>query len=275
MASVNAFANELISLARSPQPESLVGKSVLVTGVTAGIGAATAVQLVQRGAVVFGTGRRKDRLDVLASFCAGLSEKGPGRLVPLVADARAGESLRSLETAGALEVDACVANAGLARGVAPVAELEAADAAEMIDTNVTATFALVRQILPHMIRRNKGQIVGVGSIAAHQPYANGNVYCATKAAVRAFFQCLRQETCGQNIRVNLVSPGLVETDFSRVRFRGDDERARSVYQGLTPLTAQDIASLIVHILELPWHVNIDDVIVTPIRQGSVYRIARE
>jgi NADP-dependent 3-hydroxy acid dehydrogenase YdfG len=269
------FQAELHALNAAPQARDLEGCRVLVTGVTAGIGLATALALVRAGAHVIGTGRRAERLEAIAGHCSTDRAYARGRFVPVVCDMRLPGSFSALSQAGAQEVDILIANAGLARGVAPVAQLEPSSAEEMIDTNLTSTIDLIRQVLPSMIARGSGHILGVGSIAAHQPYENGNVYCATKAALRAFFQCLRQETCGQNVRVSLVSPGLVETEFSQVRFRGDTARAKAVYQGLIPLTASDIAAEILHVLRRPVHVNIDDMILTPIRQGSVYRIARE
>jgi NADP-dependent 3-hydroxy acid dehydrogenase YdfG len=272
---------DLESLSKALKGRTIEGHRVLITGVTAGIGLATAMALVQEGAIVYGTGRRKDRLDALAAHFARETSRqdsaspSPGQFIPVLADATDSGVFNLLGRAGALECDVLIANAGLAKNTNPVSLLEPLDAAEMISTNLTATIMLIREVLPKMVRRGGGQIIGVGSIAAHQPYENGNVYCATKAALRSFFQCMRQETCGQNVRVNLISPGLVETEFSMVRFSGNQAKASAVYSGLTPLSAADIAREIVHIIKVPGHVNIDDMVITPTRQGSVYRIARE
>ncbi len=269
------FHKTLHDLSTKQLVRPLVGMTALVTGASAGIGLATALALASRGVRVFGIARRQDRLRSIAEFIADPVNGFKGSFRGIVADATAPEFIDTLQHAGALEADIAICNAGLARGLSPASQIASADFREMIDTNFTAVVELVRNLLPGMIERGRGAIVGLSSIAAYQYYENGNVYCATKAALRAFFQCVRQETCGQNIRINLISPGLVETEFSNVRFRGDSTRAKNVYAGIEPLNAVDIAAEIIHILDRPDHVNIDDLIILPVQQGSVYKISRK
>jgi serine 3-dehydrogenase len=269
------FQKTLQDLATKQPVRPLTGMKALVTGASAGIGLATALALAGRGAKVVGVARRQDRLHSIAEFIADPANGFAGSFRGIVADATAPEFMANLQYERALDADIVVCNAGLARGLSPASQISGTDLQEMINTNFTSVVELVRTILPGMIERGHGAIVGLSSIAAYQYYENGNVYCATKAALRAFFQSVRQETCGQNIRINMVSPGLVETEFSNVRFRGDEARAKNVYAGIKPLTAVDIAAEIIHILDRPDHVNIDDLIILPVQQGSVYKISRK
>lgn len=269
------FKTVLQELSSLPPPRPLSGMKALVTGASAGIGLATTLALVARGVHVTGVARRGERIKAIGEFIADPKKGLSGSFTGIVADATAPTFTESLKHQKALDADLLVCNAGLALGLHPASQLASTDSHEMIRTNFTSVVDLVRAVLPGMIERGHGTIVGLSSIAAYQYYENGNVYCATKAALRAFFQCIRQETCSQNIRVNLISPGLVETEFSQVRFRGDKTRAKSVYSGLEPLNANDIAAEIIHILERPDHVNIDDLIILPVQQGSVYKIARK
>jgi 3-hydroxy acid dehydrogenase/malonic semialdehyde reductase len=269
------FQQTLQELATKQPARPLTGMKALVTGASAGIGLATALALAGRGAQVVGVARRQDRLHSIAQFIADPANGFTGSFRGIVADATAPEFMANLQHERALDADIVVCNAGLARGLSPASQISGTDLQEMINTNFTSVVELVRAILPGMIERGHGAIVGLSSIAAYQYYENGNVYCATKAALRAFFQSVRQETCGQNIRINMVSPGLVETEFSNVRFRGDEARAKNVYAGIKPLTAVDIAAEIIHILDRPDHVNIDDLIILPVQQGSVYKISRK
>jgi 3-hydroxy acid dehydrogenase/malonic semialdehyde reductase len=269
------FQKTLQELATKQPVRPLTGMKALVTGASAGIGLAAALVLAGRGVQVIGVARRQDRLRSIAEFVANPANGFTGSFRGIVADATAPEFLATLAHERALDADIVICNAGLARGLSPASQISSVDIQEMINTNFIAVVELVRTILPGMIERGHGAIVGLSSIAAYQSYENGNVYCATKAALRAFFQSVRQETCGQNIRINLVSPGLVETEFSNVRFRGDETRAKNVYAGIKPLTAVDIAAEIIHILDRPDHVNIDDLIILPVQQGSVYKISRK
>ncbi len=255
------------------QLEPLAGKRVLLTGCSAGIGLAITLQLLKEGCEVVGVARREERLRQIQSVAEKNQLRGSFR--PLVHDCTAADFLPHLRQEGLLEVDVLLCNAGLARGVDPVSQANPEDWREMFETNLLTTIELIQAVLPGMIQKGGGHILGLGSIAGHFAYENGSVYCASKHALRAFFQSLRQETCGQNIRASLISPGLVETEFSQVRFRGDETRAAQVYEGVEALQAADIANQVVHVLQQPAHVNIDDIVIMPLRQGATHKIARK
>lgn len=251
---------------------SLAGRSAVVTGASSGIGLAIVLQLLREGAQVLAVARRPDRLEALADFA---QKQGlPGVLTPLVADQNQAAFLGALDGAGFSSPDILVCNAGLARGLDPIAEANPDDWDEMIQTNVSSTFRLVRHVLPGMARRGSCSIIGIGSTAGHTPYEKGSVYCATKHALRAFFQSLRLETCGTGVRACLVSPGMVETAFSQVRFRGEKDRAAQVYAGADPLRPADVADQVLNILRQPERINIDDLIITPHRQVNAFKIVR-
>lgn len=257
--------------AMAPATAPIKGKRALVTGATAGIGLALAVQLAREGVALVLVGRREGRLAWLKSE---LAERCPGSTVEVACgDVRERSFLQTLDERRLLDVDIFVDNAGLARGRDPVSAADPMHWDEMLDTNVTAAFHLTRLVLPHMLRRGRGHILALSSVAAHVAYEGGSVYCATKHALRAFHQCLRQETCGQNIRVTMLSPGMVETEFSVVRL-GDKEAAKAVYQGFSPLVAADIARQAIWALTQPEHVNIDELIVLPTAQGSATKVVR-
>ena len=171
-------------------------------------------------------------------------------------------------------IDALVNNAGLARGVERVADADGAAWREMVETNVMGLMHVTRRVIPEMESRGTGHIVMIGSIAGRQPYARGSVYCATKRAVQAISQSLRLETYDKGIRVTNVEPGMVETEFSLVRFKGDADKATGVYDGMQPLTADDVARCAVFAMNLPSHVNIDDMLVTPQAQGAATVVHR-
>jgi 3-hydroxy acid dehydrogenase/malonic semialdehyde reductase len=254
------------------ESQNLSGQSALVTGASSGIGLAIALQLMQEGAQVLAVARRSERLIALQEFAR--REGLPGPLEILAADQTDSRFVSALADAGWSKPDILICNAGLARGLDPIAESNSEDWAEMIETNVSSTFQLVRHVLPRMIERGAGTIVGIGSTAGHTPYEGGSVYCASKHALRAFFTALRLETCGTGVRACLVSPGMVETAFSTIRFHGQTERAAGVYAGADPLRAADVADQVMHILHQPNRVNIDDMIVTPHRQVNAFKIVR-
>ena len=166
-------------------------------------------------------------------------------------------------------------NAGLARGVAPLYEGALPDWDEMIDVNVKALLATTRAVVPWMLKRQTGHVINIGSIAGHEAYPGGNVYCSTKFAVRALSRGLKMDLSGTPIRVTSIDPGLVETEFSIVRFKGDSERARKPYEGLVPLTGEDIAEAVVWSASRPAHVNIAEMIVFPTAQSSSTMVYRE
>lgn len=267
-----SFEDELNMSLSDDHAESLAGQTALITGASAGIGLATALRLLQEQVHVIAVARRAERLEALQTFVKTHPSRFRGQLTTMVADVRSQSFRDALAQIPAPDI--LIANAGLARGRVSVADSLAADMDEMISTNVTAVFQLIRELLPRMIARGKGSIIGLGSVAGHTSYENGAVYCATKHALRAFFESLRQETCHLPMRISLISPGLVETEFSLVRYRGDINQAKTVYQGLRSLGSHDIANLICYVLSRPPHVNVDNLIVTPQSQGSVFKIAR-
>jgi NADP-dependent 3-hydroxy acid dehydrogenase YdfG len=165
------------------------------------------------------------------------------------------------------ETEALINNAGLAKGLNPIQNVDSDDWDSMIDTNIKGLLAVTHEVLPHLIKRGDGHIVNLGSVAGHYNYPKGNVYCATKAAVHALTECMRLDLVGTGIRVTEISPGMVETEFSMVRL-GDSEKAKSVYAGMTPLSARDIAETIYWCVNRPKHVNIQEVVLYPTDQAS-------
>jgi serine 3-dehydrogenase len=247
---------------------TLQDRIVLITGASSGIGAATARVFAQAGAKLILTARRQDRLEQLADEL-GKEFASSTQLLPLdVRDAIAVESAISNLSADWSSIDILINNAGLSRGLDKFQAGSIQDWEEMIDTNIKGLLYLTRAIVPGMVSRGRGHVVNLGSTAGHQTYPNGNVYCATKAAVRVISEGLKQDLLGTPVRVSSVDPGLVETEFSQVRFHGDTERAKKVYQGLTPLTAADVADVIFFCVTRPPHVNISEVLLMPTDQAG-------
>ena len=172
-------------------------------------------------------------------------------------------------------IDILINNAGLARGFGKIYEGKIEDWEEMIDTNVKGLLYVSREIIPGMVKRNRGHIVNIGSIAGHEVYPNGNVYCATKHAVDALTRGIRIDLVDTSIRVSTVDPGLVETEFSKVRFHGDSDRSKKVYTGMQPLTGEDIADTILYCVSRPEHVQIAEVIILPTAQKSSSIVSRK
>jgi len=237
---------------------------VFVTGASAGFGAAIARAFVRGGHLVVATARRKDRLDALAA------ELGDA-LLPVELDVRdraAVEAVAASLPAGFEDVDVLVNNAGLALGVEPAQKASLDEWQTMIDTNCTGLVQVTHALLPGMVERNRGHIVNVGSVAGSWPYAGGNVYGATKAFVRQFSLNLRADVAGTALRVTDVEPGLCGgTEFSNVRFHGDDAKAANVYENMQPLTADDIADSIYWIATRPAHVNVNVIELMPVAQS--------
>ena len=263
------FSAELDSVLKAqPHNVSLLGKRVLITGATAGIGLSLACGLAPLKPRLLLVGRRAERLSHLASV---LQLHTPGLEVEtFCVDLTAPGAVESLPC----DVDVLINNAGLALGKDPIQTAQWSDWQTMLDTNVTALMRLTHRVVPHMVSAKSGHILSICSIAAHQPYAGGSVYCASKAALRVFHQALRQELCFHNIRMSLVSPGMVETEFSVVRFKGDSPTAKAVYIGVDPLLPQDVAAEILHILQSPQHVNVDEVVLMPTCQGAATVVSR-
>ena len=245
---------------------------VFVTGASAGFGAAIARSFVKGGHRVVATARRKDRLDALAA------ELGDA-LLPLELDVRDADAVAAAPAslpADFAAIDVLVNNAGLALGLEPAHKASLDDWQTMIDTNCTGLVQVTRAFLPGMVERNRGHVFNLGSIAGRWPYAGGNVYGATKAFVRQFSLNLRADLLGTAIRVTDIEPGLCGgTEFSNVRFHGDDDKAAKVYADVQPLTAEDIADSIYWIATRPAHVNVNTIELMPVAQSfaglSVHR----
>jgi hypothetical protein len=251
-----------------------MNKIVLITGATSGIGLACARKFAANGDKLILTGRNEQRLDDIKKE---LTEKGT-EVLTLVFDVRdreaAGRMIGSL-TPKWQEIDVLVNNAGLALGLEPEYEGNSDDWETMIDTNVKGLLTMTRLIVPGMVKRNCGHIINVGSVAGDAAYAGGNVYCATKAAVKALSDGLRIDVAHTAVRVTNLKPGLVETNFSNVRFHGDNNRAANVYKGIQPLTGDDIADVAVFAANAPAHVQIAEVLILATHQASGSVIFRE
>jgi 3-hydroxy acid dehydrogenase/malonic semialdehyde reductase len=247
----------------------------LITGATAGIGKATAELFAKNGYNIIITGRRKERLD---EFSAHLKSTYKVDVLSLSFDVR---KLKEVEAAIASissnwkKINVLVNNAGLAVGLGPIQEGIVDDWERMIDTNIKGLLYITRTIAPIMIENGFGHIVNIGSIAGKEVYANGNVYCATKHAVDALNKAMRIDMLPHGIKVTGIHPGMVETEFSIVRYKGDEERAKNVYKGLQPLTAEDIAETIYWAASRPAHVNISDLIITPTVQANATNTIRK
>jgi serine 3-dehydrogenase len=247
--------------------------TILITGATSGIGKATAERFAQAGKKLILVGRRQDRLESLRTELARQVETHAFQL-----DVRDASGIRrwATEQRSLLEqTTVLVNNAGLALGLNPFQDGDYQDWDTMLDTNVKGLLAMTRELLPHFIARQKGHVINIGSTAGHYAYPGGNVYCASKAAVKMLTECLRMDLNGTKVRVTEISPGMVETEFSQVRFSGDTRRAGAVYQGMTPLTPQDIAETIFWCADRPAHVNISEVILYPTDQASPTLVKRE
>jgi serine 3-dehydrogenase len=249
-------------------------KTVLITGASAGIGAACARAFAREGARLVLTARRAERLEALANELRAEHGTECHLLALDVRDARAmAETLGGLPAEWA-EVDVLVNNAGLGLGLAKLQEGTPDDWDQMIDTNVKGLLYATRALTPGMVARGRGHVVNIGSVAGHEVYPGGAVYCATKHAVDAITRGLRMDLLGTGVRVSTVDPGMVETEFSVVRFRGDEERARRVYANMTPLTPDDIADAVLWCATRPPHVNIDEIILKPTDQASATLVHR-
>ena len=241
----------------------------MVTGATAGFGRAIALKFAGNGYDIIITGRRKDRLDELEKELMkhGVKVKSMNFDVRVRKDVEA--AVKSLEGKWK-EIDILVNNAGLAAGLSHIDEGDTDDWDRMIDTNVKGLLYVTRNVAPLMVARNKGYIFNIASIAGKSVYENGNVYCASKYAVDALSQAMRIDLLKHNIRVTNVAPGMAETEFSLVRFHGDEEKAKAVYKGIDALAADDIAEVIFYCATLPERVCINDLVITPTQQADVY-----
>lgn len=250
----------------------LEGKWVIVTGATAGIGEATAELFAESGGNLIITGRRKKRLQKISTE---LASDFDIKVNIASFDVRDRGACEQFVSELSQPVDILINNAGLALGLDTVYEANINDWETMIDTNIKGLVTMTRLISPQMKERNSGHIINVGSIAGHESYPNGSVYCASKHAVKAFTEATKKDLHGTNVRVSMVSPGLVETEFSEVRFKGDKQQAAEVYEDLTPLVADDIAEIIHFVANRPPHVNIIDTIILPVSQSSSTMVHRD
>ena len=251
-----------------------MNKIVLITGATSGIGLACARKFVENGDKLILTGRNEQ---LLADIKKELTEKG-AEVLTLVFDVRDREKAKSSITALPAEwknIDVLVNNAGIALGLEPEFEGDYDDWETMIDTNIKGLLTMTRLVVPGMVERNSGHIINVGSVAGDAAYAGGNVYCATKAAVKALSDGLRIDVAKTAIRVTNLKPGLVETNFSNIRFHGDTDRAANVYKGIQPLTGDDIADVAVYASNAPAHVQIAEVLILATHQASGSVIIRK
>jgi serine 3-dehydrogenase len=243
---------------------SLQGQCALVTGASAGIGEAIARALAASGARLVLAARRRAELERVAR------ELPDAEVLPL--DVRDAPAVQA--ALGSRQFDIVVANAGLARGLEPLQQGDPSDWKEMLDTNVLGVLHVLRATTPAMVARRRGDVVLIGSVAGRQAYPGGNVYCASKAAVRALYESLRYDLFDKGVRVATVDPGMVKTDFSDVRFKGDHERAAKVYAGVDHLLPQDIAEIVRFVVTRPRRVNLGELVVWSSDQASAMQVAR-
>jgi len=250
-------------------------KIVLITGATSGIGLACARIFAKNGYRVIITGRRNDRLKKIATE---FSEKYNTEVLPLCFDVREREKTEQMLNCipkSWKKIDILINNAGLASGINPIQDGIVDDWDKMIDTNLKGLLYVSKSIIPLMTARKKGHIINIGSIAGKEAYLNGNVYCATKAAVDSLTKAMRIDLLKNNIKVTQVAPGAAETEFSVVRYKGDNDTAKKVYDGYKPLNGSDVAQVVYFTATLPAHVNINDVVVVPTAQANTVHINRK
>lgn len=240
-------------------------RHILITGASSGIGKACADLLREGNRLSLGA-RRAERLPNLGA--------GGFRQELDVTDESSVESFLAASDAAQGPVDVLINNAGLARGTEQVANADGRAWREMIETNVLGVLNITRRVLPQMLDRGRGDIVMIGSVAGHEPYEGGSVYCASKHALRSITRAMRYEVLGSGVRVMSVDPGMVETEFSIVRFRGNEAAAGKVYDGTHPLSAQDVAECVQFAIDRPQHVNLDCIQIMPTDQASAKRVHR-
>jgi len=250
-------------------------KTAFITGTTSGFGYAFSLRLASLGYKLVITGRREERLHELAEK---IRKEYQVEVLPLCFDVRdknaCAEAINQLPE-NFRQIDLLVNNAGLAAGASPFDESDVEDFERMIDTNVKGLLYITKLIVPGMIERRKGHIINISSVAGIEVYPNGSVYCASKHAVNAITKGLRIDLVKHGIKVSSISPGAVETEFSMVRYHGDEEKAKAVYKGIVPLTAEDIADTLEFIVTRPDHVSINDIQLNPAQQANTYIINRK
>ncbi len=252
-----------------------MSKTILITGATSGFGEATAKLFAKNGHSVIITGRRQDRLNSLQEY---ISSTYNTNVLTLCFDVRSKEAVNSAINSLPEEwknIDILLNNAGLARGLNHIQDGDTEDWDKMIDTNVKGLLYVSKAIMPLMIENKKGHIINVGSTAGKEVYENGNVYCASKHAVDAITKGMRVDLLKHGIKVTQIAPGAAETEFSVVRFHGDEQKAKDAYNGYKPMTAEDIADVIYYSTTLPAHLCINDLVLTSLAQSSSFNIYRE
>ena len=253
---------------------SLKNKVVFITGASSGIGKACAEAFASKGANLILCARRIERLTELKKF---LTRRYKVKIFVAQLDVRKLRDVKKVVSSLPdqwKQIDILLNNAGLARGLNKVYDADITHWEEMIDTNVKGLLYVTRAVLPQMVERKHGHIINIGSTAGHEVYLMGNVYCATKFAVKALTQSIRADVLDKNIRVTSVDPGMVLTEFAKVRFSGDENRAKKVYDGVTPLSPKDVAEAVLFAASRPANVNINEIILTPICQASSMQIYR-
>jgi NADP-dependent 3-hydroxy acid dehydrogenase YdfG len=252
----------------------LTNKTALITGATSGIGKSCAYLFAKSGTNLIITARRYKRLKEIADDIVSKYNVNCRYFKMDVRDKQEVHTVikRISETKETINI--LINNAGLAKGLETVQEATLEYWEEMIDTNIKGLLYITREILPIMLKQNFGHIINIGSIAGHEVYPKGSVYCATKFAVNALTQGIRIDTLGSSVRVSTIDPGAVETEFSTVRFDGDEKRAEKVYQGMTPLTPDDVAEAVIWVSNRPKHVSIHEVIIMPSDQATTTRVNR-
>lgn len=247
---------------------NLKNKTTLITGATSGIGKACAYMFAEAGSDLILIARRTEKLNEVSND---IKEKFGVQITEIILDVRnrneVDNAIGNL-TENLKKIDILINNAGLARGLDKIQDGKYENWEEMIDTNVKGLLYISRNVLPLMVARKDGVVINIGSLAGHEVYPNGNVYCGTKHAVKALSKGMTIDLNGTGVRVVNIDPGLVETEFSEVRFRGDTEKAKTVYQGYEPLTGKDIADIALFAATRPKHVMIQELLVTPAAQAT-------
>lgn len=254
--------------------KNLKNKIVLITGATSGIGKAAAYSFADLGCNMILAARRKDRLDIISQE---LRSKYSVRVLPLIMDVQNYDDVKkNIESLNKdwSKIEILINNAGLARGLSKVQDGDIKDWNEMIDTNVKGLLYVSKCVIPEMLKNNSGHIINIGSIAGKEVYPMGNVYCASKHAVDAITKSLRMELVDTPVKVSTIDPGLVETEFSLVRYRGNEEKAKTAYKGLNPLTPEDIAEAIIFTATRNDNFVVAEMTLFPKAQASVRDIVR-